>query len=213
MPRRPASLSRAAFRGLVALVAVGAVGAAGCSHNPGRFTWVDQLAERDITGASNTYVVAPGDLLSVQVFNHPEMSGRARVRDDGKVSIPLLGDAPAVGKAPPELAREIGSLLEARNLAVASRVTVLLEERAPLRVSVLGEVARPGLYPLDPASGLAEALATAGGFTEFAHRDRIYVVRRAPNAARIRFTYDALVRARGRAADFRLRPGDVVVVE
>jgi polysaccharide export outer membrane protein len=215
MPARLTKLPQLARRLPFTLAATAAIlaGAAGCAHNPGQFVWVDRLADHDVATASTTYVVGPGDLLSVQVFNHPEMSGRTRVRDDGRVSIPLLGDAPALGKSPTDLARDIGALLEARSLAVATRVTVLLEERAPLRVSVLGEVARPGFYPVESNAGLAEALASAGGFTEFAHRDRVYVVRRVPSPVRIRFTYDDLVRARGRAPEFRLRPGDVVVVE
>jgi polysaccharide export outer membrane protein len=214
-PARRSRLARAVRRAARALAGAAAVSALplGCAHSPGTFVWVDQLPAPDVAPVSTAYLIGPGDLLSVQVFNHPEMSGRTRVRDDGKVSIPLLGDAPAASKAPTDLARDVGALLEARNLAVATRVTVLLEERAPLRVSVLGEVARPGFYPLDPGAGLAEALASAGGFTEFAHRDRLYVVRRSPEPVRVRFTYDALVRARGHAAAFRLRPGDVVVVE
>jgi polysaccharide export outer membrane protein len=207
----PRTLTRAAATAAAALALAAGPGA--CAHNPGTFTWVDQLSDRDVAAGAGAYVAGPGDLLSVQVFSHPEMSGRARVRDDGRLSIPLLGDVSAAGRTPTELARDIATQLEARNLAVATRVTVLLEERAPLRVSILGEVARPGLHPLDPDAGLAQALASAGGFTEFAHRDRIYVVRRAPTPARIRFRYDALVRARGRAADFRLRPNDVIVVE
>jgi polysaccharide export outer membrane protein len=103
--------------------------------------------------------------------------------------------------------------LVAKSLAVGARSTVVLEEAAPLHVSVLGEVMRPGYYPLTPGSGLAEALANAGGFTEFAHRDRLYIVRRSPEATRIRFTYDALVHAEGKASAFRLRSGDVLVVE
>lgn len=197
----------------MSLAVATALAMTGCAHNPGQFVWVDQLAAPDIAPASAAYVAGPGDLLSVQVFNHPEMSGRTRVRDDGKLSIPLLGDVAALGRSPAELARDMATQLEARNLAVATRVTVLLEERAPLRVSVLGEVARPGFYPVESGAGLAEALASAGGFTEFAHRDRVYVVRRTPTPVRVRFNYADLVHANGRAADFRLRPGDVVVVE
>jgi polysaccharide biosynthesis/export protein len=129
------------------------------------------------------------------------------------VSIALLGDVAAAGKSPVDLAREIEKELVARDLAVAARVTVLLEEAAPIRVSVIGEVARPGLYTLESGAGLAEALASGGGFTDYAHRDRLYVVRRSPDLLRIRFTYDAVARAEGRAAQFRLRAGDTIVVE
>jgi polysaccharide export outer membrane protein len=196
------------------LIAVLAPLLGGCTHASDHFLWADQLTDQQLAPESGGgYTVGPGDVISVQVFSHPEMSGRSRVRADGKLSIPLLGDVAAAGKEPPALARAIEEQLTTRNLAVAARATVLLEERAQLRVSVLGEVTRPGLYALDPDAGLAEALASAGGFGDFAHRDRLFVVRRLPETIRIRFTYDDIAHARGRTAAFRLRTGDVVVVE
>jgi polysaccharide export outer membrane protein len=149
----------------------------------------------------------------VQVFNHPEFSGRSRVREDGNVSIPLVGDLQAAGQTGAELARAVEQQLGVRSLVVAARATVALEERAPLRVSLLGEVARPGLFALDPGAGVAEALASAGGLTEFAHRDRIYIVRRTPTPMRIRLRYRDLSGESAKAAMFRLRPNDVIVVE
>jgi polysaccharide export outer membrane protein len=83
----------------------------------------------------------------------------------------------------------------------------------PLTVAILGAVARPGTYTLDRSNGVADALASAGGLTEFAHKDRIFVLRRTPTPARIRFTLAALTDSIGPAALFRLRSGDVVVAE
>src|SRR5262249_20877763 len=119
------------------------VGAAACA-SLGRFTWVDELPSAQVAPSAAADRFRAGRLVAVQVFNHPEISGKTRVRDDGKVSIALLGDLPAGGKTPAELAHDIEAELTARNLAVAARATVLLEETAPLRVSVIGEVARPG---------------------------------------------------------------------
>jgi polysaccharide export outer membrane protein len=186
---------------------------AACVHQGGHFVWVDDLPDAQVAPANDAYMLAVGDRVSVQVFGHPEMSGSTRVREDGKVSIPLLGDVAARGKALPALGRDIEEQLGARNLVVAARATVLLEEPARLSIPVLGEVSRPGLYQLEPGVGLAEVLASAGGFTEYAHRDRLYVVRRWPEPIRIRFTYESIARAEGRAAEFRLRQGDVVVAE
>jgi polysaccharide export outer membrane protein len=91
-------------------------------------------------------------------------------------------------------------------------VTVTVEETTPASVSVLGEVTRPGTYPLDPSAGVLQALAAAGGLTEYAGKSSIFVVRRAP-PARVRFAFASLVQADSRAASFRLRAGDVVIVE
>ena len=104
-------------------------------------------------------------------------------------------------------------MMKEQNLVLNPRVNVLVEESHPVRVSVLGAVARAGAYVVDPGAGVADALANAGGLTEFAHRDRIYVLRRAPTAIRIRFTFDELTRGTGRSALFRLQQGDVVVAQ
>ena len=92
-------------------------------------------------------------------------------------------------------------------------MTVSLEEPRPFHVSVLGEVSKPGTYPLDPrASGVLGAVALAGGLTAFAHSDRIFVVR-AGAERKIRFSYDALFDPASGAARFKLTDGDLVIVQ
>ena len=211
LPRRRAPWYAALLA--VAGALAGACASAGAGAGTA-FVWVDDVPEPPAAVAAGDYRLGGGDIVTVQVFGHPEMSGRARVRDDGKLSIPLLGDVLAAERSLLALGRAVeDSLVASRLVSGSTRVTVALEERAPVRVSVLGEIARPGLFALDQGAGVAEALASAGGFTEFAHRDRIYVVRRAPEALRIRLRYEDLARGRGRAGTFRLRTGDVLVIE
>ncbi|MGC3996230.1 MAG: polysaccharide biosynthesis/export family protein [Anaeromyxobacter sp.] len=160
------------------------------------------------------YRIAVGDVLGVRVWNQESMStNHARVREDGRISVPFLQDVEAVGLTTSELAARLQSKL--RSLLNSPVVTVTLEDARPVRVSVMGEVARSGQYDLDQGAGVLAALAAAGGLTEYAHRDEIYVLRssggqKAP--LRIRFGYGALSRGEKQAA-FRLRAGDVVVVE
>lgn len=184
---------------------------AGCARHAAPYVWVDRMPTQDDPAAE--YRIAAGDAIAVQIWDHADMSARGRVRTDGRLAMPLLADVAVAGRTPNELARELEQVLGARGLVVRPRVTVVVEEVRPLKVAVLGEVARPGLYVLDAGAGVAEALASAGGFTDFAHRDRIYVVRRSPEVVRIRFTFDALARGLGAASTFRLQPGDVVVTE
>lgn len=161
------------------------------------------------------YRIAPGDVVAVRVWNQDSMSSpRARVRDDGRISLPFLQDVNVAGVTPGELAQQVQSKL--KTYVVNPVVTVSVEEFQPLRVSVVGEVAHPGRFELERGAGVLAALAAAGGLTDYAHRDAIFVVRTGPDAkepVRIRFRYSALTRAEKRAASFRLRPGDVVVVE
>lgn len=181
-----------------------------CAHNPGNFVWVDDFPPPPPPDERG-YVIAEGDVLYVKVFNQEHMSGRVKVRSDGMVSLTFLGDVEAAGYTPSVLAEQLQTRL--KDLIVNPVVTISLEETRPVAVSVVGEVAKPGIYNLEPASGVLNALASAGGMTEYASRDRIYVLRQAKQLVRIRFTYEALAHAEGRAGTFRLQPNDIVVVE
>jgi len=196
------------------LLAIAFALAAGCSH-VGDYVWVDAVSEPSAPGETE-YVIAPGDVLNVRVFSQEGMSGRARVRTDGKISLPFVNDVEAAGQTPAALARRLQSRL--KEFVNNPVVTVSLEEPGPLQVSVLGEVAHPGVFPVQAGANVLQALAAAGGLTPYASNDRIFVLRRSPPGSklplvRIRFTYDKLAHAEGRAAAFRMRDGDVVVVE
>jgi polysaccharide biosynthesis/export protein len=202
------ALVRAALGAAVAAVA--ALGA-GCAGTSGRYVSVDALPEG--RGDAAVYLVSVGDALAVRVWDEDRLSARATVRPDGKISLPLIRDLSVVGLSMEQAADSIAARLRKDEIVLNPRVTVTLESSQPLNIAVIGEVVRPGMYNVASGAGVAEALASAGGPTEFAHRDRIFVLRRTPSPLRIRFTYDALTRAEGKAAWFRLRPGDVVVVE
>jgi polysaccharide export outer membrane protein len=185
---------------------------AACRH-AGEYVWARDLPAQ--SAGDPAYHIAPGDVLVVRVWNDDAMGGRARVRSDGKISLPFVDDVAAAGMSPNDLARS----LEVRLTGYVNgpRVTIALEEERPIPVSVVGEVTRPGVYELLAGSGVLQALASAGGTTPWATDDRIFVLRRPPagNARpqRIRFTREALARAQDASSSFRLRRGDVVVVE
>jgi polysaccharide export outer membrane protein len=178
--------------------------------NQGGFVWVDNYTPSRGTPAG--YVAGVGDLLNVQVFDNDKLSTRTRVRSDGSISLPLLSDVPVLGKTPARIAQEIEILLKERNLILDPHVNVVVDELKPVNVSVLGAVNHAGRFSLEPGAGLAEALASAGGLSEFAHKDRIFVSRNTPERVRIRFNFDALSSPTGRAALFRLQDGDLIMV-
>lgn len=197
---------------VLAMVSLSALG--GC-RTTGEYFWVESLPAPK-AAEDGAYEIGRGDLISIRVWNQENMSVRARVRSDGRISIPFLHDVEVAGQVPADLARRLAVRL--KDFVVNPTVTVTVEEVAPLQVSVLGEVARPGVYQLDPAAGVLQALAAAGGMTQWAGSDDIFVVRGNywadnGNPARIRFRYDALARGEARSSAFRLHPGDVVVVE
>jgi polysaccharide export outer membrane protein len=182
-----------------------------CSH-AGSYVWAKDLPASALSDPG--YVIGPGDLLQVRVWNDETLGGRAKVRSDGRISLPFLDDVAVGGMSPDKLARFLE--LRLAGYVNAPRVTVALEDEKLVTVSVLGEVTKPGTYDLTSGAGVLQALASAGGLTPWASSDRIFVLRR--NAAearptRIRFTEEALAHAEDGSASFRLRRGDVVVVE
>ena len=185
--------------------------AAGCAtrvQTP--FVWADEWPEP--VASNGEYVIGLGDALNVQVWEQEKMSAVVRVRSDGMVSLPFLNDVPAAGVTPVALARDLEVRL--KPFIVSPRVLVAVDDARPLSVSVLGQVGTPGLHSLAPGAGVAQALAAAGGLKDFAKKDRIFVVRAEGDAPlRIRMTWDAVTAGLGVAGRFRLRSGDVVVVE
>jgi polysaccharide export outer membrane protein len=196
------------------IVAAVALMLGGCGGHVGNFVWADKY--RDPLAAKPGYEIRNGDVLQVRVWNQDAISGRARVRPDGMISLPLVNDVEAAGVEPAVLANRVQTRL--KEFIVNPVVAISVEEQAPFEVSVLGEVARPGVYRIERGASVLNALAMAGGLTPVAGRDRIFVLRYGESAfadvpTRIRFTYRALTQAETTAAAFRLRHGDVVVVE
>lgn len=182
----------------------------GCYTPQGAFVGVDEF---QFPSGGDT-VLAQGDLINVQVFQQEALSGRMRIRHDGKVSLAMLGDVIAAGKSPVELSSELQARF--KDFINNPRVNVVLEESRPVSIAVVGEVVRPGITTLDSNSGVLTAIASAGGLNDFAHRNGIFVLRRLPGEAaprRVHFTWAALTQGQGKANRFTLQPGDTVVVE
>lgn len=178
---------------------------AACS-GAGKYVWVNDLPA--VSAAADEYHIRAGDFVSIIVFQQDAMSAKARVRSDGKMSFPILGDITVRGMRPADVKAQLEKRL--KEYVLTPNVTVSIEDTQPIEVSVLGEVARPGIFTLKANASMAQALASAGGMTDFANRDRIFVIR-APK--RIRFTYEGIVRGDGRSATFLLESGDLIVVE
>ena len=205
--RRPVRRVPALAAGALMLVL-----AACATGGGGPYTWATDYVAKTPGAADRTYLVAVGDMLTVQVFDNDKMSAKGRVRPDGRLSMPLIGDVPVQGKTPAQVANEVERRLRDQNIILSPRVTVSVDDVLKVRVTVLGAVSRAGNYELEQGSGLAEALAGAGGLTEFAKKDRIFVLRKVPAPVRIRFTFASLTDT-GPSGAFKLQQGDVVVVE
>jgi polysaccharide export outer membrane protein len=152
-----------------------------------------------------------GDLVDVRVFGQPDVSSKGVVRADGTLTLPLLGQVPMAGKRPEDAAETLEQQLT--KFVIKPEVTVVIEQ-SRVSVAVLGEVKAAGVVELESPATVLEALAKAGGMSEFADEDSIYVLRKAgAQTQRVRFTYALLVGADPAAIGFHLKHGDVVVVE
>lgn len=158
-------------------------------------------------GALPEYRIGIDDVLDVAVWNVAELQKTAPVRPDGKISLPLVNDVVAAGLTPMELRDELTKLMAV--FVHNPDVSVVVREIRSLKVSVLGQVKTPGRYDLKAPATVLDALALAGGLTEFAARRKITVLR---SAQRLHCDYDAAVSNRPSSSNLSLKPGDIVVV-
>jgi len=120
------------------------------------------------------YLIGSGDVLQIVVWKHADLSGTTPVRPDGKISVPLLDDVQAAGRTAVELKNVIASGM--RKYLDTPIVTVIVSEVNAYRVTVFGEVKRPGTYVLKGRMTIVDVLSLAGGFTEFASTKDILLV-------------------------------------
>jgi polysaccharide export outer membrane protein len=208
---RPASRpSRAA---VVAVFAAAALlsACATTEELPDAFTWVDELAEEAL--APTPYKLRGNDKLEVKVFKQESLSGEVLVREDGQITVPLVGDVGVVGLTPPEAAAEIAKRLAGTGFIDNPSVSVAVIETRQPSFAVVGEVRQPGSFELQPGTTVLDGVALAGGLSEFAKKDRVFVIRKAKGNQRVRFNFARVARSDGKGLRFHLEDGDVVVVE
>jgi polysaccharide biosynthesis/export protein len=156
--------------------------------------------------------LGPDDVIEVSVYQEKELSATVPVRPDGKISIPLIGEMPASGKTATELQKEI-SLRYAKFIAEPA-VTVVVKEVNSPKVSVLGEVKNPGMYKIKDRATVLDAIAMAGGTTEYAKRDKVTLIRvnAAGETSRVKVNLDDQIKGR-RGNPIYILPYDKIYVQ
>ena len=157
------------------------------------------------------YRIGPEDLLDISVWNNPPLNRTAPVRPDGMISLPLLNDVQAAGLTPMQLRDQLTKRLT--EYMPNPEVSVIVREVNRFKVSVLGEVRKPGRFDFKSKATVLDAIALAGGLSDYAARSRIVIIRQQDNGPtkRIPVNYNKIVSASSED-DFFLQPGDVVVV-
>ncbi len=161
---------------------------------------------------ADDYVIGADDTLAINVWKEPDLCRTVPVRPDGKITLPLLGDVQASGKTPHKLQEEIQEGLAA--FVSFPEVTVIVQEVKSLKFNIVGEVLKPGSYPLTESTTVLDAIALAGGLGEFAKRNSIYVlrIRSDGSSERLPFRYKQILKGSNLSENVQLRPHDTVVV-
>jgi polysaccharide export outer membrane protein len=160
------------------------------------------------TSPAGTYAIGPADVLRIAVWKEPDLNVETTVRTDGMVSFPLLGDVKAGGVTPDALATTLGKRLE--RFVEAPKVTVSVLQANSARFYVLGQVAKPGEFPLGSRSTVLQALALAGGFKEFAKPESIVIVREDQTVVPV--NYKRIAEGKDVSQNVVLQRGDTIVV-
>jgi polysaccharide export outer membrane protein len=171
-----------------------------------------QTAAPGIQTDDGNYVIGNDDILAINVWKEAEISRSVPVRSDGKISLPLVGEVQAGGKTPRALKAEIAEKL--KSYISEPEVTVIVQEMRSKKFNILGQVARPGSYPIANSMTVLDGLALAGGFRDFAKKKSIYVLRRMADGSqkRLLFNYKEVIEGKHPEQNVRLEPGDTVVV-
>lgn len=163
--------------------------------------------------AVTDYLINPGDVLEVFVWNEESLTRQVLVKPDGAINVPLAGQVQAGGHTTADVEAALATQL-GRYLKDKPVVTVSLMKIEGHKIYVIGKVNRPGEYPINRPTDIMQALALAGGLNAFAAENDINVLRRAEDGTQqaIRFRYGDLKQGQALDTNRFLQSGDVVVV-
>jgi polysaccharide export outer membrane protein len=176
------------------------------------------LGGEDELPASATFVpgeyrVCPPDVRAIWVWKQPDLSvASVQVRPDGKISLPLIGEIEVAGLTALEIKEAISERV--KEYVTDPEVTVIVVQVNSPIIFIIGGVNRQGPIPIRQNTTMLQAIAMAGGFTTFADKDDIHILRREGDKEyRFRFNYEEVVKGKDMEQNVYVRPGDVIVVE
>lgn len=168
-------------------------------------------AKAAVAADSDSYIIGPEDVLYIYVWKEENLSRTVPVRMDGMISIPLVDDVKAAGMTPLQLKEYL--LAKFREFVETPDVTVIVQEANSYKVYVQGEVKTPGVYKLRTETSLVQLIVMAGGFTDWADRKKITIIRKeGGKESRIRANYKKIIEGDEGAKDIILKSGDIVII-
>ena len=198
---------------LIGIVGVTAAVASAQSKPPAINPINESAQEKSSLIVTTDYIIGPEDVLDITVWKNADLSKTVQVRPDGRISLPLIGDVAAVSRTSAQLTEEISTRLKA--YMENPTVSIVVKEVNSYAIFVLGEVVKPGRYPLKSKTTLLQAVTLASGFTPVASRNKIVIFRFAKDGdplMKIKASYDDIVLRDGTNQNIELKPGDTIVV-
>ena len=170
-----------------------------------------QVASTPDADQAPKIAIGPGDLLNIDIFDTPELSGSARVAQNGEVSMTIIGSIDVAGLTASQASRRVESELKSRGLLIDPHVTVSISEYASQGATLTGEVHIPGLYPTLGSRKLIDMIALAGGVTTSAGKD-VTIIHRGDPQHPVNVTLVQNVSALSSQQNPVIFPGDTIVV-
>ena len=190
---------------LVSTIGIGALQAAEKKASQTKQVWSARASQKD-------YRIGASDLLEITTWKEPDLvRNEVLVRTDGKISFPLLNDVQAAGLTPMEVKRKIEAGL--KEFVAAPFVTVTVRAPNSRKFYILGEVRRTGEYVLTKSLTVLQAFALAGGFTEWASKKEIILLRIEDGKDKIyRINYKDITKGKDFSQNIRLKADDTIIV-
>ena len=172
----------------------------------------DKKTEAVISGSgaavdANTYKIGAADILKISVWDEEKFSGQMTVQQNGKFTMPLVGDIDAGDHTPKEVEAAVAKALT--KYVVKPLVTVTVMEVGSKKYYLLGMVNHPGEYPLATPTTILDALSKSGGLQDFANKKKIYVLR---GTQKLPFNYKDVINGKNMEQNILLMPNDHVFV-
>jgi polysaccharide export outer membrane protein len=167
----------------------------------------------DTSPVSSTqdYLIGPGDVLEISVWNNEALTKLVTVLPDGKIHFPLIGEVVVGGKTLTDLEKELKEKIG--KYVTDTDLLVMVQQTGSFVIYVIGEVNRPGRFNLNTNINVLQALAMAGGFTEWAKKNKIKIFRETEDKTEVlKFSYDDIVKEKNINSNIKLKRGDTIFV-
>jgi polysaccharide biosynthesis/export protein len=169
------------------------------------------VSQSSVKPDSDSYVIGPDDVLSIQIWKEDALSKTVTVRTDGKISLPLIDDIQAAGFTPLKLKEILTEKF--KEYVDAPLVTVIVQNAKSYKIYISGEIGKPGVYSLVEEISIIQFIPMTGGFTPWANQKKILVIRREKGKeTRIIINYKKIVSGEDMTGNIMLKPGDTIIV-